>query len=153
MVNLLITWGLSGLWHGAGLNFLAWGLYFGALIALEATLTGRWLEKHPRIGWLYAFAAVLLSWVMFSCDTPASMGAVLTELVSLRMGENVLFTVACSLPVLLAACLLACPRVCAALARPLQRPWLRTALMAVLLVLCVASLLRSSYNPFLYFRF
>lgn len=153
VVNLLITWGLSGLWHGAGLNFLAWGLYFGALIALEAVLIGPWLEKHPRTGWVYAFTAVLLSWVMFSCGSLPEMGAVLAELTSLRMGANVPFTIACALPVLLAGCLLASPRVCALLARPLEKPWVRTLALSALLVVCVASLLRSSYNPFLYFRF
>jgi len=153
VVNLLITWGLSGLWHGAGLNFAAWGLYFGVLIALEAVLIGEWLERHPRIGWAYAFGAVLLSWVLFANDTPAALGGFLAELVSLRMGTNVLFTIGCFLPVLLAACLLASGRVCGWLKRWTDRPAVRVVLLLALLVLCTASLLRSSYNPFLYFRF
>lgn len=153
VVNLLITWGLSGLWHGAGLNFAAWGLYFGVLIALEAVLIGKWLERHPRIGWAYAFGAVLLSWVLFANDTPAALGGFLAELVSLRMGTNVLFTIGCFLPVLLAACLLASGRVCGWLKRWTDRPAVRVVLLLALLVLCTASLLRSSYNPFLYFRF
>ncbi len=154
MVNLLITWGVSGLWHGAGLNFLAWGLYFGALIALEAVCIGKWLEKHPRIGWVYAFTAVMLSWALFMNDTPAALGAFLTELIRPSLGTNVLYTLAASLPVLAAGCLLASQRVSRGLARHLLgRKPLRLVLMLLLLATCVAALLRSSYNPFLYFRF
>ena len=30
--NILIVWSLTGLWHGASLNFIVWGLYFGILL-------------------------------------------------------------------------------------------------------------------------
>ncbi len=153
VVNLLITWGVSGLWHGAGLNFLAWGLYFGALIALEAAAIGPWLQKHPRIGWAYAFTAVMLSWMLFFSDTPAQLLAFLQQLVSPALGVNVLYTIATSLPVLLAGCLFASRSVSQRLARLLDKPLLRTAIMVAVLLCCTASLLRSSYNPFLYFRF
>ncbi len=153
VVNLLITWGLSGLWHGAGLNFLAWGLYFGALIALEAVLIGPWLQKHPRLGRVYAFTAVLLSWVLFTGDSAAVMAGTLGQLFNPALGTNVLFTLGCFLPVILAGCLLAGEQLCRRLSRLMEKPPLRIALCLALLALCVASLLRSSYNPFLYFRF
>lgn len=153
VLNLLITWGLSGLWHGAGWNFVAWGLYFGALIALEAVWLGPWLEKHPRIGRVYAFTAVLLSWVLFSGDTLAALTATLTQLCTPVLGENVLFTLSCFLPVICLGCLLASQKVCQALNRLMAKAPVRAAVCLLLLVLCVASLLRSSYNPFLYFRF
>ena len=41
--NLLITFGLSGLWHGAGLNFVAWGLFHGALVAIQ------WWPANTRL--------------------------------------------------------------------------------------------------------
>ena len=33
--NLLIVWFLTGLWHGAAWNFVAWGLYYGVLLIIE----------------------------------------------------------------------------------------------------------------------
>ena len=38
--NLLIDWGLTGVWHGAGINFLLWGLYYGVLLIIEKYLFG-----------------------------------------------------------------------------------------------------------------
>lgn len=35
ILNLLIVWGLTGLWHGAAYNFVLWGLYYGLLLILE----------------------------------------------------------------------------------------------------------------------
>lgn len=34
-LNMLIVWSLSGLWHGAGWNFMLWGTYFGVLLIAE----------------------------------------------------------------------------------------------------------------------
>ena len=48
IVNLLIVWMLTGLWHGASWNFLLWGLYYGVLLILEKLFLGRVLQKLPR---------------------------------------------------------------------------------------------------------
>ncbi len=153
-VNLLLTWGLSGLWHGAGYNFLAWGLYFGALLVLEKLLIGPWLGRHRGWGHVYAFAAVLLSWVLFSFASPAEMAAFAAQLFSPNMGRNVLFLLACSAAPLGLAALFAVPAVCGGCQRVLeQHAVLRCTALLTLLVLCVMELVGAQYNPFLYFRF
>lgn len=43
IVNILIVWGLTGLWHGAEWNFVLWGLYYGVLLIAEKTIGG-WLQ-------------------------------------------------------------------------------------------------------------
>lgn len=66
IVNLLIVWTITGVWHGASWNFMIWGAYFGVLIVLEKLFLGKWLEKLPRFfSWLYAFVLVVFGWVMF----------------------------------------------------------------------------------------
>ncbi|MFQ9411385.1 MAG: hypothetical protein ACLR1T_10485 [Evtepia gabavorous] len=55
-----------GLWHGAGWNFLLWGLLFGLLLAAERLGLGGWLNRVPPLGHLFVlavlgFGAVLLT--------------------------------------------------------------------------------------------
>ncbi len=67
--NLLITWALTGLWHGATLNFLAWGLYFAVVLVLEKAFLLRALEKLPNfLRHFYALLFIALGWVIFATD-------------------------------------------------------------------------------------
>lgn len=43
ILNLLIVWGLTGLWHGAAYNFVLWGLYYGLLLILENSYSKNFL--------------------------------------------------------------------------------------------------------------
>ena len=59
--NLLVTWFLTGLWHGASWNFVVWGLFWGMLILIEKLFLSRVLECVPRIfSHLYLLAAMLV---------------------------------------------------------------------------------------------
>lgn len=154
VINLLITWGLSGIWHGAGFNFLLWGLYFGVLIALERLFYGRWLEQHKAAAHIYAFVAVLLSWLLFAFDTPEALAAFAGQFTQSVLGSGTLFLLQCSAVPLLLAIIFAVPFIGSRCHRAMQaHAVLRCAVMAVLFVLCVMELLGAQYNPFLYFRF
>ncbi len=39
----------NGLWHGASMNFICWGVYYGILIVAERLWIGRILEKIPEV--------------------------------------------------------------------------------------------------------
>jgi len=63
--NILIVFALCGLWHGAGLNFVAWGVYHGLLI-VGYHLTGRWWDRMPQLlqrG--LTFMLVSIGWLLF----------------------------------------------------------------------------------------
>ena len=67
ILNLLIVWSLTGLWHGANWTFLAWGLWFFFLLAMEKLWLGAALEKLPRAAChLYALLAILIGWIFFN---------------------------------------------------------------------------------------
>lgn len=154
VVNLLITWGLSGLWHGAGINFLVWGLYFGVLIILERLFLGDWLDRHPLTSHGYALIAVMLSWIFFAFPSLEEMGGFASQLLALQLGENVLFLLVCGALPLLMSALFAIPAVCNRCYTLLEHhAAIRCLVLLVLLVLCVMELLGAQYNPFLYFRF
>ena len=67
IINLLIVWGLTGLWHGAAWNFVAWGLYYGVLLILEKFVLANVLKKIPAwIRRVAVFVIVVVGWVFFS---------------------------------------------------------------------------------------
>lgn len=69
LVNIFLVWMLTGLWHGASWNFVAWGVYFAVLLILEKTFLLKLLNKMPTwVSHIYAMLFVTISWVIFSND-------------------------------------------------------------------------------------
>ncbi len=65
ILNIFIVWGLIGIWHGAGIRFLVWGLWFAFWIVLEKLFLKRILRRLPgKIGNLYTLFLVVIGWVM-----------------------------------------------------------------------------------------
>jgi alginate O-acetyltransferase complex protein AlgI len=64
--NLVTVFALCGLWHGAAWNFVCWGLYHGAFMALERTAMARALTALPKVlQHSYALVVVVVGWVIF----------------------------------------------------------------------------------------
>lgn len=159
VMNLMIVWTLTGLWHGASANFVLWGLYYGALLVLEKYVTGRALARLPRgAARAVTLLAVVVGWVIFSHTDFAAMGAALGNLVGVGcagFADGAFLYALRSNALLLALGALCCG--------PGLRKWqlrltgrypaLSILLFAALLVACTAYLVRNTYNPFLYFRF
>ena len=72
-LNLLLVFFLCGLWHGANLTFVVWGLYHGLFLILERTRLGANIERLPRfLRHGYTLLVVMVGWVVFRSDTFAS---------------------------------------------------------------------------------
>lgn len=92
MGNIMATMAISGLWHGAGLTFLAWGILHGALLVVEQQFR-LWKEA---CGWKLdhwacrfasggaTFLAVLCGWVLFRAASFAGAGRVLASMAGLN---------------------------------------------------------------------
>ena len=63
--NLLITFILVGLWHGAGWNFIFWGFMHGAALLVHRIWRNFKFKLHPLLGWFITFNYVNLGWVFF----------------------------------------------------------------------------------------
>ena len=70
VLSTLAVWLLTGVWHGAGWNYVLWGLVMFALIMLERLVYGSALERLPVLGHIYLPLAVSLSWVFFFTAAP-----------------------------------------------------------------------------------
>ncbi|MBQ6274243.1 MAG: MBOAT family protein [Oscillospiraceae bacterium] len=158
LLNLLIVWALTGLWHGASWNFLLWGLYYAVLLIAEKLFLGRLLEKLPGLlRTLLVLLAVALGWMLFYFEDSAALFAFLGRLFRPEAsGLPALHRILAYLPTALIAALCATPLPERLWARLRQRPWAdwgRIPALGALLLLCIAALASQSYNPFIYFRF
>ncbi len=160
--NLLIVWFLTGLWHGAAWNFIAWGLYFGVLIALERFVWGGWLKRHRVLSHVYLGLVALLGWVLFRANGLADAATVYRSMFGLLGNGLIDYRTALYLndiwPVLVLAILMATPlprlwgdrlRHTFHRAYPISRSLFYTACYGM----SVLYLVNSTYNPFIYFRF
>lgn len=168
IVNILIVWMLTGIWHGAGWNFLAWGLYFGALLILEKAVLLKYLNRMPGwIGRLYALLFVFGGWVLFAFDSLGQGGSYLlsmfgiSSLGTLEFANGRALYLLYNYGIILAAGILGAGTLPQKLAgklwerikSPVCRAVIENAFLLFIIVLCTAYLVDAAYNPFLYFRF
>lgn len=160
VINLLIVWGLTGIWHGASWNFVLWGLYYGIMLIVEKFLLKKILDKLPGfVQHIYTIFIIIIGWGLFYFTDMSQLGTFLINLFDFSKGicgEQALTLILHYLPVLLAAGFASTP-IATNLYKKIENKkhvWiLQTLFSVVILVLCTASLVSSSYNPFLYFRF
>ena len=163
MLNLLIVWGLTGLWHGAGWNFVIWGLYFFVLLAAEKLFLLDLLKKLPAaIGHLYTLLAVLISWVIFACDDIGAAGRYLLSMFGVNGYADAasVYYLSENFFILLVGAVLSVSFVKRLIAKKVNaiqsaniRFGIKTAIGATLYLTSLLMVISSSYNPFLYFRF
>ena len=165
ILNIFVVWMLTGIWHGAGWNFLLWGLWFGVFLIIEKMFLGRLLKWFPKVvGVIYTLVIVLVGWVMFAVETPVGILSYLKAMTgsggffdrdALYIGGEyyglLLVALAASTPIpkMLADRLAKSESgLCIAIWRLLEK-----VIPATLLLLAIAGIVEDSYNPFLYFRF
>ena len=158
--NLLVVWLLTGLWHGAAWNFVAWGLYYGVILIFEKYFFHRVLDKLPEVlRHIYSLVLVMVGWVLFF--SPSFAGAL--EYLKLMFGAGghgfmdgeALYLLISNLGLWVIAIVSSTPLVYGVYERYVGRrkPVADVVIYAGMFLLCVAYLVTETYNPFLYFRF
>ena len=174
LLNLLIVWALTGLWHGASWNFVLWGLYWFIFAAAERWGLRRLASRLPGavrvpLSHVYLLLVALLGWVLFkytdlSLARTVFLGLAgrnanpLTDFQAVVTGKNNLwllcFAAISATPLWSRLLDLGrdyshktgfLPGTC--------RLFLYGLLPVTLLLLSTAGLVGNSYNPFLYFKF
>ena len=161
IINRLIVFFLTGLWHGAAWNFIVWGLYNGFLMLLEEALPffkkqQSWLSR--LIGHVYVLLAVTIGFMIFRAEDMTQAGAWLSAMFTKPTLHPAQWNVVLQqlTPVCLvtfaAACIAACPVV-----RKIRTSGRAEICLDVVslvgFALCILSLAGGTYNPFIYFRF
>ena len=86
-VNLMVTMGLGGLWHGAAWTFVAWGALHGVYLCINHAWNHFGPAAPPRFAraadlaaFILTFLAVVIAWVFFRADSLASALSVLSKM-------------------------------------------------------------------------
>ena len=161
--NLMVVWFLTGLWHGAAWNFVAWGLYYGIILIIEKYILSPVLDKLPSVvRHIYSIVLVVIGWVLFF--SPSLGGA--ARYLGMMFGAGAhgvadresLYLLTTNLVLWIILIIGSTPLTDVRYQHMLrQKKWNTTLLngivYAVLFILCIAYLVTETYNPFLYFRF
>jgi len=161
-LNLFIVWSLTGFWHGAGWNFLMWGLYYFVILFIEKLFLLKALDKLPKIiRRVYALVLIVIGWVIFACDDVTVLLPYLGSMFGVNGalgGMDVYYL--CTRAVLLVILCFAStelPKRCAVAVTSKtgeKAAFIAKAVFSLLLLtLSMVFLVSDSYNPFLYFRF
>ena len=165
VLNRLIVFFLTGLWHGANFTFILWGMWHGLLMMLEQ-LTGfdrltahRAARPFTRV---YTLLAVCLGFVVFRAPDLPSAFVYVGRMFSFSgsPADALLHFSPYAVTVLLAALVLSCPVIPKLRAAAERTPAGKTAYSAAayilsvpILLICIGSLASSSFNPFIYYIF
>ncbi len=167
-VNLITVFFLCGLWHGASLNFIVWGLYHGVFLVLERIgLSRRLAASWKPVRHVYALLVVMVSWVFFRAaslpdawsflqvmagfarttglEQPLALYADPEKLLALAIG------IIGSTPIL-AAVKRRCERA-PGIGVALGSSAIEVVALASIFAVSAMLLAAGTYNPFIYFRF
>ena len=170
VLNKIIVFFLTGLWHGANWTFIVWGLFHGLFLLLEEFIP--FIKKLPKIILhIYTIITVTVGFVVFRADTITQAVNYVTKMLTGFdfSPEAMSFAMQTLKPyfiVMLIAAIIACGPInkFADKIRSFENAEILTKkeniiqilsfiLAFVTLLWCLIRLAGGSYNPFIYFRF
>lgn len=157
ILNILIVWLLTGLWHGANWNYVLWGGYFAVLLIVEKFFLKKILKQLPVfVSHIYTLGAVTVGWALFYFEDITSMLAFFNKLFTPVASTEAMPIILGHIPLMFIGIVASTPLMKQLFSKHQESERFRCCqilILACLFVLCVASLASQSYNPFIYFRF
>lgn len=163
--NIIIVWLLTGIWHGASLNFCIWGLFFGIMLIIEKFSFNKYLEKIPSfIRRIYVLFIVMISFIIFGSSNMNDAFNTIKGLFGFNkevfINNYTIYYLKNYLLVLILAILLSTPLIKKLVLKLKKNCFIKKLFdileivsIPIILVIVTSYLIDNSYNPFLYFRF
>lgn len=155
--NIFVVWFLTGFWHGASWNFILWGLYFAVILVLEKKLYGKRLNKTKVFKYIYTIVLVVISFVIFNCETIGDIKIFLSSMFGFSnlplVNSETLYYIRSYLVLLIIAIIASTPLLKVIGNKLKKLEFLEPVIYIGIIILVTAYLIDSSFNPFLYFRF
>lgn len=164
--NLAIVWLLTGIWHGAGWNFIFWGLWHFAFQLAERFFHFDKPENHLGLMRLYMLAEVSIGWVLFRTADLYQASSYYKNLCGLNgnsfINERTIFLIKENWFFLVLGFAFSTPITKDALSKLMKKVTreniiadtaVYTITLGSILFLCITFVVHSGYNPFIYFNF
>lgn len=151
--NLLIVWCATGFWHGAEWNYLLWGFYLFVVMIIEKYLLSGWIQSHPKLSIIYIIPVLQIHWMLFGVNDLTQLSILLNKTFVFVGGVDWIYALRNYGATFVLAAIFAFPYVPEKLRTFEKNNALAIAWYGLILLVSVAYLVDSSYNPFLYFRF
>ncbi len=180
-INMLIVWCITGFWHGAGWNFIVWGLYYfvfltverflfsekeglfaSAVLSVKKAMIGGFVYRFLRgivhlITRAYALLVVITGWAIFAVTDLSQAGAFIGRMFAPMIAENTegieIAGVTNIMYIWLFAGLVFSTPLPVIIYKKLERTPLTAVVLFAIFWAAVWQLADGVYNPFLYFRF
>ncbi|MBR5805860.1 MAG: MBOAT family protein [Oscillospiraceae bacterium] len=153
ILNMLVVWFLTGFWHGADWNFMLWGLYYFALLAIEKMFLLDWLKKHPVPARVYALLTIAVGWAIFYITDLGMLGRFIVKMFSFSGGISAGYYFRNYFVSILVGILCSTPLTIRFYEKYKNNNVVMIPVLTAIFLLSVAYLVDSTYNPFIYFRF
>ncbi len=152
ILNMLIVWIITGLWHGAAWNFVLWGLYYFDILLIERFFLKKYLDGSIFFSRVYTILLVMFGWVLFASPSIGDAFVFFTRMFTINPGTDFIEYFRTYWYIFVAAVFFASPFPSRWYKKHRNSPAAYVFLIAVFLI-SVGILVDSVYNPFLYFRF
>lgn len=162
-LNIFTVWFLTGLWHGASLNFIAWGMYFCFFLLIEKLGFLKILGRIPAVfGHIYAILVVYAGWLLFAWEDITQHRVFLKAMAGMGeagLNSNATMYLVVSNIVLLIFLIIGSTNIPARAGawacnrNETCKGVFQAVFVAVVFIISVSYLVNGTYNPFLYFRF
>lgn len=158
IINTLIVFTCTGIWHGANFTFLVWGLMHGILMMVETLVTKKKEQKFNFFKWLYTMLFVIIGFVIFRADNIAYAFRYIGRMFAfVKIESSAIVLASVYTPIFIVTLVIAIIASTPLFKKIVMKyeiaGYISYAITLLLLVLCIMSLAADSYNPFIYFRF
>lgn len=158
-INLIIVFMLTGFWHGASFNFIAWGLYYAFFLVIERLGFSKVLNKLPKaFRHMYSIIVVMFGWILFRAEGLGNALIYIKDMFYIHGNDyrNFAFEISPSIVFWIVVGIIFAvpyPGIKKKIAESNVCKTVSEVALVIVFIIAISFMVGSGYSPFLYFRF
>lgn len=163
IVNILIVWLATGIWHGASWNFIIWGIYFAIILIFEKLFILKIFNNiNNFFKYIYTIILIVISWSIFYIENIYDLFIYINRMFSIKNFIDIqfIYSVYSNIVLFIILIISSTPypkylynKLLYKYSNNIIFILISNIYLIAIFILSIAFLVDSSFNPFLYFRF